>query len=596
MTIVQLDKVTFFGAEAQKRDVIRRLQELGCAHLIELRPADGLHLEVASDAREALKYLRGCPEQTRQVRRADDFDRDGIVDQALRLRDERRELRDTRDQLRQAIQQSRPWGDFQLPAEGAIGDVRLWFYVVPLREIQTALKDPAAYEVSRDNQNAYVVVLGAAPPKMPGTQVELDPRPLSQLRDQLEDAEERLADLHHERVGLTRWGDLLAGALDEADDEAARGAAATQTLVGDRVYALQAWIPHEHSERVRQFADEHELAATIEPPAEDDDPPTLLHNSERVAGGEGLVTFYKAPGYGAWDPSAIAYISFAIFFAMIVADAGYGLVMAAIVAYLWKSLGATPGGRRSRRVLASVVGCTVLYGVLCGSYFGVAPAANSPLAAVKVFSADSQSQMMPLAIVIGVVHLSLANLIVAWLKRDSPTALAPAGWVAVMFGALLAAAGSQGDGAGRDWLLTGGAALLVGGLLAVFLFSSERPFFTWSPRTHLLRVFDGLMGLAGVSGLFGDVLSYLRLFALGLSSARLAVTFNELGARAWDEAGFGVILAIAIVILGHSLNLLLSIMSGVVHGLRLNCIEFFKWSLPDEGHLFKPFAKKARQP
>jgi V/A-type H+-transporting ATPase subunit I len=106
---------------------------------------------------------------------------------------------------------------------------------------------------------------------------------------------------------------------------------------------------------------------------------------------------------------------------------------------------------------------------------------------------------------------------------------------------------------------------------------------------------EGLQGLAGFSGLFGDVLSYLRLFALGLSSAKLAQTFNSLGATAWDAAGFGVIAAIGIIILGHTLNLVLCIMSAVVHGLRLNCIEFFKWALPDEGYLYRAFAKKARQ-
>ena len=99
-----------------------------------------------------------------------------------------------------------------------------------------------------------------------------------------------------------------------------------------------------------------------------------------------------------------------------------------------------------------------------------------------------------------------------------------------------------------------------------------------------------------LSARLGDVLSYLRLFALGLSGAKLSATFNDLAASAWDSAGFGVIAAIGIVFLGHTLNLILSIMSGVVHGLRLNCIEFFKWSLPDEGYLFKAFAKKARQP
>ena len=206
--------------------------------------------------------------------------------------------------------------------------------------------------------------------------------------------------------------------------------------------------------------------------------------------------------------------------------------------------------------------------------------------------------MMPLTIVIGVIHLSLANLVSAWLARGKATALASLGWVAVMVGGTLAGIGTMADVSERaaGGLTQVGAILLVGGLVAVFLCSSQRPWRSLSIKNHLLRIVDGLQGLTGVSGLFGDVLSYLRLFALGLSGGKLSATFNELGANAWDSAGFGVIGAIAIVLLGHTLNLLLSIMSGVVHGLRLNCIEFFKWGLPEEGYSFQAFAAKARQP
>ena len=140
-----------------------------------------------------------------------------------------------------------------------------------------------------------------------------------------------------------------------------------------------------------------------------------------------------------------------------------------------------------------------------------------------------------------------------------------------------------------------GKTLLVGGLVSVLLFTSQRPFFSLSIKNHAMRLLEGLQGLTGVSGLFGDVLSYLRLFALGLSGAKLSATFNGLAASAWDAAGFGVIGAILIILLGHTLNLVLCIMSGVVHGLRLNCIEFFKWGLPEEGYPFRTFAKKATQ-
>jgi len=337
---------------------------------------------------------------------------------------------------------------------------------------------------------------------------------------------------------------------------------------------------------------------TIEPPAAADAPPTLLHNAEGIAGSEALVTFYKTPQYGSWDPSIVSFVSFAIFFAMIIADAAYGIVFALLTAFLWKKLGATQGGRRGRNMLVAIVAGTLFYGVLCGSYFGVSPSADSWLGRLRLIDSQSQAQMMPLTIIIGVIHLSLAHLVSAWLNRGRATALASLGWISVMIGATLAGMSVLVDISPEraEPLTQTGTVLLVGGLIAVLLFSSARPWRSLSIKNHAMRVLDGLQGLTNVSSLFGDALSYLRLFALGLASAKLSETFNGLGAAAWDNAGFGVIAAIAIVILGHTLNLLLSIMSGVVHGLRLNCIEFFKWSLPDEGYSFTAFAKKAKQP
>ncbi|MEM9656924.1 MAG: V-type ATP synthase subunit I [Planctomycetota bacterium] len=602
MAIVELDKITLFGAESRKQAVFERLQELGCVHLVDLSPPTEEYAvaESSNEARDALKYLRACPQRLRQVQRSERFQRDLVVRRALQLRDEERDLKDERDELKKAIQDLQPWGEFRAPADGDFREIRFWFFVVPLRDWNDGERVEApAREISRDHRNAYVVVLGTAPPHdMPGALVALDRRPLSELRVRLEDVDERLAETRHERTGLTRWCALLASALDEADDAAARKHAQRKTLDGAGVYALQGWAPHAAIEPLQRFAADNRLALTVEPPRSQDKPPTLLHNPESVAGSEGLVTFYKTPEYASWDPSVLAYLSFAIFFAMIIADAGYGLIFALITACSWKKLSKTPKSRRVRNVLVTIVAFTAIYGIICGSYFGVAPAADSFLAKLQILDAQSQTIMMPLTIMIGVIHLSIANLATAWLNRGRASALASLGWVAVMAGATLVGMGAFADvdASAVDQLEQTGGALLIGGLCLVFLFSSERPLRSLSVKNHLLRVFEGLKGLTGLSGLFGDVLSYLRLFALGLSSAKLAETFNGLGASAWNRAGFGVIAAIAIVLLGHSLNILLGVMGGVVHGLRLNCIEFFKWCLPEEGYPFKAYEKKAKQP
>lgn len=107
------------------------------------------------------------------------------------------------------------------------------------------------------------------------------------------------------------------------------------------------------------------------------------------------------------------------------------------------------------------------------------------------------------------------------------------------------------------------------------------------------RLAGGLLELTKVNRAFGDVLSYLRLFALGLASASLALAFNGLARQAADAVpGLGVLLAAVILIVGHGLNMLLAVVGGFVHGLRLNFIEYFNWSVDAEGTPFRAFAKR----
>jgi V/A-type H+-transporting ATPase subunit I len=242
------------------------------------------------------------------------------------------------------------------------------------------------------------------------------------------------------------------------------------------------------------------------------------------------------------------------------------------------------------------VAFTLVYGVLVGSYFGVAPPDDSWLSRIAVIDLNNQGGMMMLSIAIGIIHLVWANLVMAWRQRGAATALRPLGWATAMVGAYLWGVGEMGGLAEQTGQVLGrvGQWLFIAGVAAVLLFASQRPLFTFRPMQWLGRMFDGVKDLMRASSAFGDVLSYLRLFALGMSSAMLAATFNSLARGASDNEGLGTLYALIILLCGHGLNLLMCVMSGVVHGLRLNCIEFFNWGLPEEGYLFRAFAKKAR--
>jgi V/A-type H+-transporting ATPase subunit I len=116
--------------------------------------------------------------------------------------------------------------------------------------------------------------------------------------------------------------------------------------------------------------------------------------------------------------------------------------------------------------------------------------------------------------------------------------------------------------------------------------------FTAPDEKPLPRLMHGFLGLTKISGAFGDILSYLRLFALGLASASLATAFNNMAAGIHSGMPrIGLLFALLVLLLGHSLNLLLGISSGVIHGLRLNVIEFFNWGLKDDGRRFAPFRR-----
>jgi V/A-type H+-transporting ATPase subunit I len=426
---------------------------------------------------------------------------------------------------------------------------------------------------------------------MPVPPVELEPRPLSKLRQRLEQIERDMEELDYRRIGLTLYVDVLSATLDEADDRAARQRAARLVRKEDHLFAVQGWAPAARAAALRQFGADHGLAVTIEPPGPQDKPPTLLDNPPALRGGEELVAFYMTPAYRMWDPSKIVLFAFALFFAMIIADAVYGVLLGGILWAMWKRLGATASGRGLRGVMLMLVIFTIVYGVLLGSYCGVEPAQGSWLGALHILHANDQGLMMWLSIGVGAVHLAGANLVTAWRHRHSLHGLSGLGWAAIILGGF-------GVGVGKSYaalapLSTVGWIGLALGALLVLLFHSERPF-SLAPTQLLGRLVDGLKGLLELSKAFGDVLSYLRLFALGLAAVKLAEVFNHLAAASFEAKGAGVLLGVLILLAGHAINFAMGIMGGVVHSLRLNLIEFFNWSLPEEGQRFEALTKKAK--
>lgn len=599
MSIVALRKVSIYGLLKEKPAILQGLQELGCMHLRSLRerPAapEKLAPEHAEDARRALRYLGDTPRKRRQIQSDPRFSVQRTVQAVLDNLQKTRGIGDQQDFVAQRIEQLTPWGDFRLPGAGELRGYLLWFYIVPPKDMKKIRESDLIWQVvHRTQQFSYVVVIARdepAPDALPVPRTHTGAHSLSELRRQLEQLEIELEELAAEREALTRWAMLLNRHFNRAEDQAGRRHAEDLTLdTEDGMFAVQGWIPVQRIAQLEAFADERGLALLVEKPQRGDQPPTLMANPENLSGGEALVNFYQTPGYRDWDPSSIVFFSFALFFAMILADAGYALVLCAGLAAFWKRLGASRNGERARTLLAVIFGTSVAFGVLVGSYFGVTPSEQSWLSSLHVLDLNDYDTMMKLSIFIGCAHIALASGMAARHSHDRPTRIGHLAWIAVIAGGLMIWLGGDSEGMGS----TPGGILLVAGLGALLFFASDRP--VTNARDALLRVADGLLKLTNVTKVFGDILSYMRLFALGLASASLAITFNQLAADVHQAMpGPGLLFAILILVLGHTINLGLGIMSAVVHGLRLNVIEFFNWGLSEEGYPFQAFAKKENE-
>jgi len=587
MTVVALKRVTVIGLEHEKTEVLQTLQDLGVMHIIPLAGEAGPAPAEPERTVAALKYLAAFPRKRRQ--RTDDaaFNLKQVVNAALNNQHRTRQAEDWADFLRQRIQQVEPWGEFRYPDLDDVAGQRLWFYVLPHYKMRrlSGLRRPWQV-VHRDSRNSFVVVISADEPaadELPVPRTHTGALSLAELRQRLDRVESELDSLALERESLTCWIQLLVTHLGHAADAADLRHALAMTYDREGVFAIQGWVPAHRTGELSRLAESRGLALTAAEPGPNERPPTLLANRGALAGGEDIVDFYQMPGYRGWDPSPVIFLSFAAFFAMIMADAGYAALLAGLLALFHPRLGRTARGRRLRTLGWAIAGASAAYGVAVGSYFGVTPAPHSLPGRLHVLHLDDFQQMMTVSVFVGAGHLLLANALTARQRGTRTEALAPLGWCLAILGGL-----------GLWQAMPGGRPLLAAGLVLVLLFSGTGPVDT-APAV-LRRALTGLLGLTNVTKVFGDVLSYLRLFALGLASASLAVTFNDLatGAAA-GVSGIGTLLFVLILVLGHALNFALCVVSGVVHGLRLNVIEFYHWGVSEEGYPFKAFAKRGEQ-
>ena len=404
MSIMPLKRATLIATQADKPTLLRDLQALGCMHLESLRPTGPAPEEAApehaEDARQALRWLQEAPRQRRQILLDHEFDVADFVAQVLANKQAARDTGDARDTVVEHLHALSPWGDFQLPGEGELNGQLLWFYEVPLRELNKISRDQFPFEVvHRDHRFAYVVVISEKEPPhdaMPVPRTHTGAESRSTLARRQEALEVELEGLAAQRESLTHRRTLLQRNMDRAEDQAAMRHASEKTLeTDDGLCLLQGWVDAATAPALQEYAASRSIALTLADPTPQDTPPTLLKNPPKLSGGQDLLGFYETPAYRTWDPSTIIFFSFTTFFAMILSDAGYGLTLGCVLAFFWKRMGESETGLRMRVLMSYLVGATIIYGMMVGSYFGVSPAEGLSLIHISEPTRPAPLSRMP---------------------------------------------------------------------------------------------------------------------------------------------------------------------------------------------------------
>lgn len=487
------------------------------------------------------------------------------------------------------------WGEYdramveKLQSEQGL---KFHYYCVPSKKFDEAWEQQWPMSVILDeNGNTWFVVISKAGEEYSFPVDELDAPEIS-----LGEANEALEALHTEEIGLkARLLYLKEHELTHMTEGLARKSAELDKYLADvqgseaaegYICTFEGYAPDHERERLCQAFDSMDIVYLAEDAVEEDNPPIKLHNGRFASLFECLTGMYGMPVYGEWDPTPILSVFFLLFFAICMGDAGYGLILI-IYGILQDRKIVNIGMFDGLGKLIAVLGvATTVVGFFLGTAFGcdLTAAEWIPQAARDMMltgniqvGASSYALQMVLAICIGVFHLCLAMSVKAALYTQRfgfKATISTWGWLLLIVGGLVVTILST-----LGWLspsITRGLIIGIGGIsaLAIYIFNTPG-------RNPLLNIGAGLWDTYNMAtGILGDVLSYIRLYALGLAGGMLGGAFNNLGgmvlggdpaSATWQWVPFAIIL-----LLGHVLNLLMSCLGAFVHPLRLTFVEYFK--------------------
>ncbi len=582
--IIPMKRVLLLCLEGTRRETLRHLRELGLVHITHIQAPGGKRLEAAQhELRRISRVLEVVPEQPGVHPSGTAVD--SVVDNVTRIIGVRHTLHEELKTLQEERTRIEPLGQFdpaafqQLRQQG----LHIALFKAPVHQRLSPPAGAVIQELSRDRTTRYFAGVSSTPFQIEAEEI---PCPVRSLRE----IESRIAEIQNELATLTASLAPYAGDRNailefqrKAEDEIALIEAHSGMGEAGPAWYMRGYCPAESIENLRSAAREHGWGLHIQEPRPSEKAPTLIRNPRWVEPIKVVFDFIGVtPGYREMDISAWFLLFFSLFFAMIVGDSGYGLIFLGLTLAGMKL--APKGPRLLYRLMLVMSVGTIIWGLLTGCFFGLSTL-PPVLEAAKLPWLLDNSNIMFLCFLIGTIHLTLAHTWSALRIINSPQALAQVGWICTTWTMFFAAGAMVLNRPFPSWAMP----MFIVGVVLITLFMTP-----W--RQVKSEWFNHIMLPLNLVSNFVDVVSYVRLFAVGMATFAVANAFNGMGSEL-AAGGFIAKLGGALVIfVGHALNILLAIMGVMVHGVRLNTLEFsghlgLQWS----GIRFNPFVRKSTQ-
>lgn len=603
--ITKMKKLTFLVYHKEYEQFLQQIRELGAVHIVEKQLGemdDKLQqfMQKRSLYKSVLQNMFLLADKAPEEKVHASLATDDLMKQYENLQAKIQDLLQQLPQISKEMAQLDMWGDFDWNSITRLEEAGLFvrFYSCSEKEFDEAwVNEHNAMVINERGGQLYFITVTSQEVELDREPLHLPDESLSQLKGKLAKTEDKLAQAREELKSFckTYYRTMEAGSLQlEGDIELLKVKRNSEEMADGVMVLLEGWIPEDKESEVVSLLESSGVYYEMRNATREDNAPIKLKNNAYTRMYEVLTQMYGMPDYAEFDPTPILAPFFSLFFAFCMGDAGYGLALIALGFILKKKLSKSLRGMMNLVITLGIF--TTVFGMILGTFFGVSlvelnlPSELKEFMIVGKIGDTSYDKQMLLALIIGVVHISIAMLVKAigqTVRFGFKESLSAWGWLLLVVGFITTGSLSFFKVISED--VSTWAFILIGGIASIGIYLLNN-----IHRNVFVNIGAGVWDTYNMAtGLMGDVLSYIRLYALGLAGGMLGGVFNQLAFMVNDAAGpaIGWLFCGLILVFGHTLNIAMSCLSAFVHPLRLTFVEYFKNSgYEGKGEAYKPFA------